>query len=146
MRVVTLEPRHSRQLGQRPVPWRALGGRSPDPARLEAVLDRTLRSLGTPASVSGVEVIFDRWGDVVGEAMAERTRAVHIDGDTLVVGCDEPAVATHVRFLQGELVDRLAELSGERRIERIEVRVDRARRGPRPPRSPGPARPRPARR
>jgi hypothetical protein len=98
------------------------------------MLDRTLRSFGTPTSVSGVEVIFERWADVVGEAMAARTRPVQIDRDTLVVACDEPAVATHVRFLQGELVERLAQLSGDRRLVRIEVRVDRARRGPRPPR------------
>ncbi|MGH9210590.1 MAG: DciA family protein [Acidimicrobiales bacterium] len=114
--------------------WRPLPGRGPEPSRLGEVLDRTLRSFGTPTSVSGIEVVFERWSDVVGEAMAARTRPVHIDGDTLVIGCDEPAVATHVRFLQAELVERLAELSGDRRLGRIEVRVDRVRRGPRPPR------------
>jgi hypothetical protein len=97
------------------------------------VLDRTLRSMGTP-SVAGVEVVFDRWGEVVGEAMAARTQPVRIDGDTLVVRCDEPAIATHVRYLQTELVERLAQLSGERRINRIEFRVAGVRRGPRPPR------------
>jgi predicted nucleic acid-binding Zn ribbon protein len=121
------------QIGSR---WRALPGPAPDPTRVAEVLDRTLRSLGAPTSVSGVEVIFERWAELVGENMAARTRPVHIDGDTLVVGCDEPAVATHVRFLQAELLTRLTELSGERRIERIEVRVDQARRrGPRPPRT-----------
>jgi hypothetical protein len=102
--------------------------------RIGDVLDRTLRSLGTPTTVAGVEVIFERWGDVVGEAMAERTRPVHIDGNTLVVSCDEPAIATHVRFLEAEFVTRLAELAGARRIERIQLRVASTRRGPRPPR------------
>jgi predicted nucleic acid-binding Zn ribbon protein len=92
------------------------------------MLDRTLRSLGSPASASGVEVVFERWSDVVGEAMAARTRPVQIDDGTLVVACDEPAVATHVRFLQQQLLDRLGELSSERRIGRIEVRVDGGRR------------------
>jgi hypothetical protein len=97
------------------------------------MLDRTLRSLGTP-SVAGVELLFDRWREVVGEAMAARTQPVRIDGDTLVVRCDEPAIATQFRYLQGELIERLAQLSGERRITRVEFRVAAVRRGPRPPR------------
>ena len=114
--------------------WRPLpGGNGPAPARLGQVLDRTLRSMGTP-SVAGVEVIFERWAEVVGEAMAERTKPLRIDGDALVVSCDEPAIATHVRFLQAELVERLRQLSGDRRVARIEVRVAQTRRGPRPPR------------
>jgi hypothetical protein len=113
--------------------WRPLPGKGPAPAQLSQVLDRTLRSLGTP-SVAGVEVIFERWGEVVGEAMAERTKPLRIDGDALVVSCDEPAIATHVRFLQAELVERLRQLSGDRRVSRIEVRVAQVRRGPRPPR------------
>ena len=114
--------------------WRPLPGNGPAPARLGEVLDRTLRTLGTP-SVAGVEVIFERWAEVVGEAMAERTHPLRIDGDALLVSCDEPAIATHVRFLQAELVERLRQLSGDRRVARIEVRVARARRGPRPPRN-----------
>jgi hypothetical protein len=66
--------------------------------------------------------------------MAARTQPVRIDGDTLVVRCDEPAIATHVRYLQVELVERLAQLSGERRINRILRSRLRPRRGPRPPR------------
>jgi hypothetical protein len=81
-------------------------------------------------------VVFDRWADVVGDSMAARTRPVAIDGQSLVVACDDPALTTHVRFLEPQLVARLAELAGERHITRVEVRVDRRRRGPRPPRRP----------
>jgi len=98
-----------------------------------ALLDRTMRSMGTP-SVAGVETVFDRWPDVVGLAMSARTRPLRIDGETLVVGCDEPAIATHVRYLQSELVERLGQLSGDRRITRIDPRVTTPIRGPRPPR------------
>jgi predicted nucleic acid-binding Zn ribbon protein len=101
--------------------------------RLGDTIDRVLGRLGT-LSRAGIEVVFDRWGEVVGEAMAARTRPVAIDGATLVVSCDDPALTTHVRFLEPQLVSRLAELSGERRIERVEVRVERRRSGPRPPR------------
>jgi hypothetical protein len=96
-------------------------------------IDRVLGRLGSP-SRAGVEVVFDRWDEVVGDAMAARTRPVGIDGETLVVSCDDPALTTHVRFLEPQLVARLEELAGERHITRVEVRVDRRRGGPRPPR------------
>jgi hypothetical protein len=104
--------------------------------RLADTIDRVLGRLGSP-SRAGIEVVFDRWDEVVGEAMAARTRPVAIDGETLVVSCAEPALTTHVRFLEPQLVARLAELAGDRRIRRVEVRVDRRTRGPRPPRRPG---------
>jgi hypothetical protein len=101
--------------------------------RLGDTIDRVLGRLGSP-SRAGVEVVFDRWDEVVGEAMAARTRPVSIDGETLVVACDDPALTTHVRFLEPQLVGRLAELAGERHITRVEVRVNRRRGGGRPPR------------
>jgi hypothetical protein len=101
--------------------------------RLGDTIDRVLGRLGAP-SRAGVEVVFDRWDEVVGDSMAARTRPVAIDGETLVVSCDDPALTTHVRFLEPQLVSRLAELAGERHITRVEVRVERRRTGPRPPR------------
>ena len=100
--------------------------------RLGDTIDRVLSRLGTP-SRAGVEVVFERWAEVVGESMAARTRPVSIDGASLVVMCDDPALTTHVRFLEPQLVSRLAELAGERHITRVEVRVDRRRGGPRGP-------------
>jgi predicted nucleic acid-binding Zn ribbon protein len=108
--------------------WRPLPGGPAAPVRLADTIDAVLARLGTP-SRAGVEVVFERWAEVVGEAMAGRTRPVAIDGETLVVRCDDPALTTHVRFLEPQLVGRLAELSGERQITRIEVRVERRRRG-----------------
>lgn len=119
--------------GRRPS-WQPLPGRS-QPAQVGDALDRVLKRLGAPTT-AGVAVVFDRWHDVVGEAMAARTRPLTIDRQTLVVACDEPAVATHVRFLEPQLVTRLGELAGERQITRVEVRVERASRGPRSPRRP----------
>lgn len=119
--------------------WRPLPGGPPAPVRLGDTIDRVLGRLGTP-SRAGVEVVFERWSEVVGEAMAARTRPVSIDGPTLVVSCDDPALTTHVRFLEPQLVARLAELAGDRHITAIEVRVARRRAGTRPPRPGGPRR------
>jgi hypothetical protein len=97
------------------------------------MLDRVLARLGVPSS-AGVETAFERWHEVVGETMAARTRPVRIDGDTLVVACDEAALASHVRFLESEIVTRLAELGGDRRLRRIAVRVEGVTGGRRSPR------------
>jgi predicted nucleic acid-binding Zn ribbon protein len=115
--------------------WRPLPGAPSPPVRLGDTIDRVLTRLGSPPG-AGVEAVFERWSEVVGEAMAARTRPVAIDGETLVVACDEPALTTHVRFLEPQLVERLAELAGARHVSRVEVRVDRRGRGPRPPRRP----------
>jgi predicted nucleic acid-binding Zn ribbon protein len=104
--------------------------------RVGDTIDRVLGRLGSPAR-AGIEVVFDRWHEVVGDTMAAVTRPVGIDGQTLTVACDDPALATHIRFLEPQLVGRLAELAGERHINRVEVRVARRRSGPRPPRRPG---------
>ena len=120
---------------RRPLPagWRPLPGPPVAPTRVGDSLDRVLRHLGVPSTVAGVEVVFERWPEVVGEAMAARTRPLTIDGETLVVSCDEPALATHVRFLEPQLLSRLRELAGERRVTRVEVRVQRSGGRRRPP-------------
>jgi predicted nucleic acid-binding Zn ribbon protein len=100
--------------------------------RVGDTIDRVLGRIGAPPS-AGVEVVFDHWDEVVGAQMAARTRPVSIDGETLVVACDDPALTTHVRFLEPQLVARLAELSGARTITRVEVRVPRSRGIRRPP-------------
>ena len=69
--------------------------------------------------------------------MAAGTRPVGDRRRDLTVACDDPALTTHVRFLEPQLVARLAELAGDRHITRVEVRVARRRSGPRPPRRPG---------
>lgn len=94
------------------------------PIRLGAVLDRAARAFGTP-SPRAVDLVFNHWGDVVGEALAARTRPARLDGQTLVVVCDEPIVATHVRYLETEIIRRITELCGEQRLTRVDLRVSR---------------------
>jgi hypothetical protein len=81
-----------------------------------------MRSLGAPEA-SGVHLVFDRWPEVVGDSLAARTRPLKIDGSRLVLAVDEPAIATHVRFLQAELLGRLAELLGPGRVTALDLRV-----------------------
>lgn len=83
-----------------------------------------MRGLGAPEA-SGVHLVFDRWEEVVGPALAARTQPVKIDASRLVLAVDEPATATHVRFLQAELLTRLEELLGPGRVSAIDLRVGR---------------------
>lgn len=105
---------------------RPLPGDGPGPQPLARSLDAVVRSLGAPAA-SGVHLVFDRWAEVVGEALAARTRPLKLDGERLVLAVDEPVIATHVRFLQPELLARLDELLGPGRVTGLELRVGRKR-------------------
>lgn len=78
--------------------------------------------MGAPEA-SGVHLVFDRWSEVVGEGLAARTRPLRIEGNRLVLAVDEPAMVTHVRFLQEELLARLAELLGPDRVVALDLRV-----------------------
>lgn len=79
------------------------------------------RSSGTASALGGV---FGRWEEAVGDALAAHVQPVKLDGSTLVVQVDDPAWATQLKFLEGTLKQRLAEIAGAT-IERIEVRVAR---------------------
>jgi hypothetical protein len=104
------------------MPVRPLPGDGPGPRPIGEALDQVLRGLGAPEA-SGVHLVFDRWSEVVGEALAARTRPLRIDGNRLVLAVDEPAIATHVRFLQAELLARLSDLLGPDRVTDLDLRV-----------------------
>ena len=101
---------------------RPLPGDGPGPQRVGKALDQVMRGLGAPEA-SGVHLVFDRWAEVVGDALAARTRPLRIEGQRLVLAVDEPAMATHVRFLQAELLARLEELLGPGRVTALDLRV-----------------------
>lgn len=101
------------------------------PSELAALLDRVVRGMGAPGT-DAVELVFNRWADVVGGVLATRTRPVSLEGGTLVLQADDPAVVSHVTWLEQDLLARLDELLGRGRVTAVEVRV--ARPGRRPPR------------
>ena len=104
------------------MPIRPLPGDGPGPRPVRESLDAVMRGLGAPEA-SGVHLVFDQWSEVVGEALAARTRPLRMDGGRLVLAVDEPAIATHVRFLQAELLARLEALLGPGRVTALDLRV-----------------------
>lgn len=102
------------------------------PSELASLLDRVVRGMGAPGT-DAVELVFNRWSDVVGGVLATRTRPVSLEHATLVLEADDPAVVSHVRWLEQDLVARLGELLGPGRVTSVEVRVARPGRRPRRP-------------
>jgi len=92
------------------------------PQPVGASLDRLARSIGMagPGPLRGV---FGRWAEVVGEQVAAHARPVSLRDGTLVVAVDQPGWATQLRFLETDLVRRLAEVAGDGVVARVEVRV-----------------------
>ena len=87
---------------------------------LELVV-RSLRGAGAKATAG----VFGRWEDVVGEHVAVHARPVALDDGRLVVEVDEPGWATQLRYLETQLLERLAVVAGVGAVRSIEVRVRR---------------------
>lgn len=105
---------------------------APPPTELTALLDRVVRGMGAPGT-DAVELVFNRWGDVVGGVLATRTRPVSLEHATLILQAEDPAVVSHVRWLERDLIARLDELLGPGRVTAVEVRVARPGRPSRRP-------------
>lgn len=92
--------------------------------RLGRALDRLLGSMRAPAT-DVLDTVFSRWSEIVGPDVAEHARPVAIEGAMLTVEADDPAWASELRWLENEVVARVAEVSGTDRISRVFVRVAR---------------------
>lgn len=62
---------------------------------------------------------------VLPERLGNACRVIDVRGDTLVVACDDGAVATRLRFQAQDIIGKLRGLSEYRLIERIEIGVSR---------------------
>jgi predicted nucleic acid-binding Zn ribbon protein len=102
--------------------WSPLPGEGREPRPVGDSLDRVASSLGVPRATT-LSRVFASWGELVGDAVAAHSRPRSLRAGTLVVAVDEPAWATQLKWLEGDLLGRLSETLGEGQIERIEVRV-----------------------
>jgi predicted nucleic acid-binding Zn ribbon protein len=91
------------------MPWHPLptpdgaGGGDPEPVRTS--LDRVARRFGVNREWA---VVFGRWAELVGDGVAERARPQAFRGTTLVVAVDDPTWASQLRWLEADLVGRIA--------------------------------------
>lgn len=94
------------------------------PVEVADLLDRVVRGMGAPGT-DAVDLVFNRWEEVVGGSLAGRTRPAGLDGGRLQLVADDPAVVSHVRWLEADLVAKLDELLGAGRVTGVDVRVER---------------------
>jgi predicted nucleic acid-binding Zn ribbon protein len=83
------------------------------------VVLRSLRGAGARATAG----VFGRWEEAVGVHVAAHSRPALLDDGRLVVDVDEPGWATQLRYLERELLGRLASVAGPDAVRSIEVRV-----------------------
>ena len=104
--------------------WRPLPNQPGEdqPRRLARSLDDVSRAIGAPP-VDVLSVIFSRWEEVVGAAVAAHSRPVSLRRSTLVVSVDHPAWATQLRYLGATILARITESVGHEVASRLEVRV-----------------------
>jgi predicted nucleic acid-binding Zn ribbon protein len=91
----------------------------------------SLRTTTPGASSRAVGGLFRGWAGAVGPNVAAHARPVVLDGGRLLVEVDEPGWATQLRFLESDLLARVAPLVAPDVVERLEVRVAGGRTGSR---------------
>jgi predicted nucleic acid-binding Zn ribbon protein len=97
-------------------------GPGEEPVAVTEALERVLRGLRAGTTRRAVGGVFGRWEETVGPALAAHVRPVRLDRAVLLVEVDDPAWATHLRFLEDDLCRKVAEVTGTT-VERLEIRV-----------------------
>ncbi len=103
-------------------PISPLPGPGPEPRPVGESLDRLTASLGAPP-VTVLAELFASWPSLVGETVAAHARPRSLHHGTLVVVVDDPAWATQLRWLEADLLNRLAEVAGEGEVTRLHIRT-----------------------
>jgi predicted nucleic acid-binding Zn ribbon protein len=88
-----------------------------DRDRLPRRLAESLAEVATELHLDDPQVtaeVFAGWGDLVGEAVAAHARPRVLRQGVLTVEVDSPAWATQLRYLEGEIVQRLEGVRGLR--------------------------------
>ena len=101
-----------------------------NPRPLGESLDRIASQLGVPEA-SVLTTVFSRWEELVGPAVAAHASPVSLSRGVLVIGVDQPAWATQLRYLAADLVRKLSSSLPSGTIESVELKVLR-----RPPHKP----------
>ena len=99
-----------------------------EPRPVGESLDRLMKGLSGGTS-DAVSRLFGEWEELVGPLLGSASRPLEIDGHRLVVGVDDPAMASQLRWLEPDIRRALADRLGLS-VQRIDVRVRPSFRGP----------------
>ncbi len=110
------------------MPWEPLPGAEREPASIRQSLDAVMNRL-SGTSLATIDVVMNAWPDIVGPSLAAASAPVKIDAGQLLVRVEEAIWSTEVRWLQGEIVERVAQLSGGTTLTGVRVVVGGPRSG-----------------
>jgi predicted nucleic acid-binding Zn ribbon protein len=88
------------------------------------LVDRILAGLGAPKA-DAIVVIHERWDQLAGEALAGHAHPVAIEDGRLRVAVDGAAWASHLRWSEQEILERIAGAVGPGVVASITARVGR---------------------
>jgi predicted nucleic acid-binding Zn ribbon protein len=95
---------------------------APEPVPLATSVDAVVRGLRGPGA-KAVAGLYAGWEEAVGPQVAAHARPLVLDGGRLVVEVDEPGWATQLRYLERDLIERLAAHLAGAPLDAIELRV-----------------------
>lgn len=105
------------------MPWSPLPDPAgPPPTPVGDSVDRVLRGLGSPPSAT-LRALFDGWSEIVGEAIASTCRPVSLAGGRLVIAVPDGGWASQLRWMERDLLGKVADRLGEGVVTSLEVRV-----------------------
>jgi predicted nucleic acid-binding Zn ribbon protein len=93
-----------------------------EPRQLSDSLDRATRRLGGPRTAVLTQV-FAGWEQVVGPDVAAHAQPRSLRDGVLVIAVDQPAWASQLRFLGGDLLARIRDATGCSDVTEILVKV-----------------------
>ncbi len=96
----------------------------PGPRKVGESLDRVSRRLGLPGASATARLV-RAWPEVVGDAVAAHTTPRWVRDGVLSLAVDDPVWAAQLRWLEGDLLARVAEVTGPGVVERITLHVRR---------------------
>ena len=90
----------------------------PGTADMNRVLDEAFRSVRKGRFLRHVR-LFSEWPKIVGEVNAHMARPVAIRGGTLILKSEDAAWADRLKYIEDELIQRIAERIGDGVVQRI---------------------------
>lgn len=90
---------------------------------VKSSLERLVKKLGMPPT-DVLSVIFRRWPDAVGPAIAEHSRPITLRDGVLKVVVDDSQWLTQLKWVAPKVAERLNAASHEGAVQRIELRLE----------------------
>ena len=77
--------------------------------------------LGDPATL---RIVTQRWTEIVGDAVADHAELRSLRAGVLIIAVDAAPWATQLRYLVGDIRDRVAALAGPDAVREVRIVVD----------------------